>query len=139
MHVIRWVKQLFEQPLMHVYLNGPQIAGYGCWESKNQADICAEMTGVSSDHWVGQVAACAELIERHFDIMMTLFYLILYLILLKVIITAVFRLCVFALDQCIVRSTGYTLLHDRQSMYQYQPERNIVIFNRGYKPVMHPD
>jgi hypothetical protein len=43
-------------------IGAPRILGG--WEGAAPADICAQITGVSSDMWVGNLEECAQVINR---------------------------------------------------------------------------
>lgn len=52
------------QPLLLLYLHGPSYIG---WHGKSYCDICAEITGYSSDFWRDHPAECEEIIWKEFE------------------------------------------------------------------------
>ena len=54
-------------PLRHLYFHGPSINGWAFWQSKEHADACAELTGISHHHWQHNEDACAQLLDKKFD------------------------------------------------------------------------
>jgi hypothetical protein len=59
---------IWRRPLKILYFGGPSLLGYGFWTGRNTEDICAELTQVTSTHWLqGGVEECSRLLEHHFD------------------------------------------------------------------------
>lgn len=55
------------KPLEILYFEGPLLFGYGFWCNKNKADICADLTGIPSTHWLINEGPCTDLLENHFN------------------------------------------------------------------------
>lgn len=68
------------RPLAVLYLHGPILRGFGMWGGAAPADICAQLTGVRSDHWLRHEDECLAHIRQHFD---------------AIVVTLWFALCLF--------------------------------------------
>jgi hypothetical protein len=67
------------RPLAHLYLFGPTYLGF--WGGRRPEDICSQLTGVDAGHWNhndGNLEACLQHIEKHFNSWLVLGYTILY-------------------------------------------------------------
>lgn len=58
---------LIRLPLYKMYRLGPNLNGWGFWENRTDADVCAALTGTSSAHWETAVSVCDDLITRKFE------------------------------------------------------------------------
>lgn len=65
----RWSTRLFIiEPLWNLYIDAPSIAGVGGWGGKDPADICAELTTVTSRHWAFAGGdECSRFIDKKFE------------------------------------------------------------------------
>ena len=61
-------ESLCEVMLWDMYFNGALVF----WNGATEADICASMTAVPSDHWILHSSACTELLRRKFQALLTL-------------------------------------------------------------------
>lgn len=50
-----------------LYFSGPTLGGYGFWGGKEPADICQELTGISSSHWAEHPDPCYEKLTANFN------------------------------------------------------------------------
>lgn len=41
-----------------VYWHGPSCGGYGFWNGKDPADICAQLTEIPASHWIQNMSVC---------------------------------------------------------------------------------
>lgn len=57
---------LFVWPLSHLYFFGPAIQGYGFWQGRGAASICAQLTPSNEEFWKQQPAECQRIIDTHF-------------------------------------------------------------------------
>lgn len=58
------LREGLQSPLRTVYRYGPWLHGYGFWNGKRDADICAQLSGVSAAHWLHEApTVCAQLVE----------------------------------------------------------------------------
>lgn len=55
------------RPLTILYLKGPKIYNIGMWSGADYQDICQELTGVSSSHWLSNPEHCVNVIQKRFD------------------------------------------------------------------------
>lgn len=69
---------LFEQPLLYIFLFGPELHGYGFWGGKDITSICARTTGVQVSHWENNRYLCETIVYRQFTGYITGFYAIIY-------------------------------------------------------------
>ena len=84
---------LLEAPLLHIFLHGPAIGGYGFWEGKPLSGICQEMTQISAAHWEHNPAVCEALVERKFDALLVLVYFGVYLLVLRILVYWAVAVC----------------------------------------------
>jgi len=53
-------------PFKMIYFYGPCcIFGYGFWNGRDHADICAQLTSLKASHWMKNIDACEEIIENN--------------------------------------------------------------------------
>jgi hypothetical protein len=89
---VRWLLYVvLEAPLMTLYFNGPQVGGYGFWEGLSYYEICAQLTGVGSHHWLQNGDECAGLVERKFAAFLVSCYFVAYLLFLQAVVRACVR------------------------------------------------
>ena len=74
------INLIFRLPFQQFYLKGPSILG--CWENRNEADICSSLTGSPADFWRFNKEECLKLINNKFESYYILFIIILYLLFL---------------------------------------------------------
>jgi len=67
-----------EDPLFELYINGPAFHGVGFWQGKPNEDICAELTSVSSSHWIKDSQECNDIIQRRFFSTVVVIYTAIY-------------------------------------------------------------
>ena len=58
---------LIRQPLKRLYIEGPNMNGWGFWENRAESDICAALTGTTSAHWEVATDVCSDLLLRKFE------------------------------------------------------------------------
>lgn len=71
-YAFRWIISFFSaiytffvlQPIAYAYINGP--ASLGGWVGMEAADICAELSGFPSTHWLKNEEECIERIRQKF-------------------------------------------------------------------------
>lgn len=78
---------LFVRPLRTLYLNGPQVFGYGGWEGIVFEDICAQLTHVPASVWRQEFYNCEQLVERKFQTLLVTVSLLSYCLLLYKILS----------------------------------------------------
>lgn len=76
-------------PIRRIYLHGPTVGGFGGWQGKTEAQICAQITGQSESMW-GETnsKACSDIIEQRFTSAVITFEQVCYF------------LCLFRFLQC---------------------------------------
>jgi hypothetical protein len=90
-----FVFYLVDQPLFNLYLNGPALGGYGFWEGKERAQMCAELTGVPEREWLNASDACESLIMRKFNALVVGIHFLSYLIVCSCLCCKTWSLCSF--------------------------------------------
>ena len=100
---------LITAPLQQLYMHGPSFGGYGFWNGKNNVDICAEMTSISSDVWVVNQEDCQDRIDRGFYSLVVSANFVLYVGLLW-----------FGTKTCISYICRRRQLHQHQQQQQQQ-------------------
>lgn len=86
---VKWILRVYQNTILrmiaHLYLYGPQIAGFGFWQGKAPEDICAVLTNGSAAFWTEHSTECIRLITQHFYSWVVLFEMCLCMILLHLI------------------------------------------------------
>ena len=89
-----WVRyvffNIFELPILQLYIYGPSFFGYGFWQGQEPEVICTTLTNVPVSHWNDNPNECGALIYRRFESYMVLIY----------VVTYIFTLC--SLYGCVV-------------------------------------
>lgn len=86
-NIVQYVyRSTFVRFLSRLYLFGPNLKGFGFWEGKEAQDICAELTGVSSNFWSNNISKCYERIHKHFNGYVILFEsIVVFVVLLRIL------------------------------------------------------
>jgi hypothetical protein len=58
---------IVHQNLRKLYLHGPAIGQFGCWQGMTTEQICARITGQSEIFWLEQADKCQEMVEDRFS------------------------------------------------------------------------
>ncbi len=105
-------------PLKYFYKTGPTWAGG--WQSKENADICAEITKVPSQFWELNNQQCTDAIDKHFLSIYALVKIIIYgLLLYKVFSVYFFRYTVvFPLERALGKLLERNLLCERGNLLE---------------------
>lgn len=64
---LKFLSQIIWAPLIHLYLHGPIIRGYGFWQGKEMNEICQEITNVATRHWQLNPQECNDLVYRQVE------------------------------------------------------------------------
>lgn len=110
---------VLEAPLLTLYLQGPQLGGYGFWEGLQYNEICARLTGVDAAHWSSSsgMVECLHLIDRKFNAFLILNYFILYIFILF--------LSVPCLVRCVCRRLQRPATRGRELIVQSENKKCI--------------
>lgn len=65
-------------PLYKFYIKGPKFLG--CWENRNEEDICSSLTGNPAEFWKFNENECGNIISNKFESYYILFTIVLYLL-----------------------------------------------------------
>jgi len=76
---------IITNPMKNLYLNGPK--SLFCWGGAELSDICAKITGSSSDFWNKNIPECITIIEKQFNSYYIMLTTILYVILIYKVVT----------------------------------------------------
>lgn len=88
---------LVREPVRRLWLRGPWLGGYGFWNGRDPAYICAHLSTLSTASVLERPQDCKELIERQFDSFMVGFEFLLYVAVVYVALRIVATLAVFQL------------------------------------------
>lgn len=58
---------IIKTPLRRLYMLGPELSGYGFWQGRAPADICATLGGNAAHFWMDHHEECSARIERQFE------------------------------------------------------------------------
>ena len=82
-----------ELPLLALYLNGPQLNGFGFWEGLSLAEICARLTGVESRMWDSNMDMCQDLVQRKFGAFLISCYFAMYVVVMLTVLQVSLKSC----------------------------------------------
>lgn len=100
------VRRGVEEPLLWLYRRGPRALGF--WAGKDDAEVCAELTGVRFDHWVAHAADCEERIRAQCESWVVLLLVALYMFVLFLSLRGALRAAEALCAQCCCRRGGST-------------------------------
>lgn len=78
---------IITNPMKNLYLNGPK--SLFCWGGDELYDICARITGSSSEFWNKNMPECITIIEKQFKSYYIMLTTILYVILVYKVVTII--------------------------------------------------
>ena len=80
-------------PLRALFNKGP--AWLGGWHGRNEADMCAEMTGSPATFWIMHADECGDIVENKFQSFQIVVHIVVYGYLLISVVSLLVRACIF--------------------------------------------
>lgn len=90
-------------PLKLMYRNAP--AALGGWDGRDDADVCAQLTGSKADFWHVNPRECEDMIERHFMARFTMLLCAAYMCAVWAVVASMWRLVCTYIESRFIRPT----------------------------------